>query len=128
MQHEKIVAFTSVTVDVTSDHITRLLSMAIDNTQPTITRGTINRYSQTENITKLVSMNIDKEVTLLRYTRDYQNNTDHITRLVSMNIDNSQPTFIHYYRKPLLCQPEPMLMITAVNVNHCTVTDGDISY
>lgn len=127
-KHPKIVDFTSVNVDVTSDHITKLIGMTIDNTQPIITRYSIDRQSQTDHVTKLLSMNIDKEVTLLRYTRDYQNNTDHITRLLSMNIDTSQPTFIRYYRKPLLCQPEPMLMITSINVNHCTVTDGDISY
>ena len=54
--------------------------------------------------------------------------SDHITRLIGMNITNTQPTLIRYYRKPLLCQPEPVLMITSVNVNHCTITDGDISY
>ena len=127
-KHPKIVDFTSISADVSSDHITRLIGMNIDNSPPTITRYSVDNQSQHDHITRLIGMSINKDVSLLRYTRDYQDTTDHITRLIGMNITNTQPTLIRYYHKPLLCQPEPMLMITAVNVNHCTITDGDISY
>ena len=77
-------------------------------------------------IVGVIGMSINDELTLLRYTRKTEQTDGSIVGVLGMSI-NEGLTIEQYYRKPLLCQPEPMLMITAVNVNHCTITDGDIS-
>ena len=77
-------------------------------------------------IVGVIGMSINDDITLLRYTRKTEQTDGSIVGVLGMSI-NEGLTIEQYYRKPLLCQPEPMLMITAVNVNHCTITDGDVT-
>ena len=123
--HPKIVDYTDINQDVTRDHITKLTAFTMNNEQPTITRYSVASESlKPDYITKLSGFDLDQSITLLRYSKEYKELTpDYVTRLTSLTMDQSPPTFIHYYHKHVNTQPEPMVMITGINVTHCTVID-----
>lgn len=127
-KHPRIVDYTSRTEDKEIDNsIVGVIGMSVGG-DLTITRYTRNSVDlHDDSIVGVIGMSINDDITLLRYTRKTEQTDGSIVGVLGMSI-NEGLTIEQYYRKPLLCQPEPMLMITAVNVNHCTITDGDISY
>ena len=127
-KHPRIVDYTSRTEDKEIDNsIVGVIGMSVGG-DLTITRYTRNSVDlHDDSIVGVIGMSINDDITLLRYTRKIEQTDGSIVGVLGMSI-NEGLTIEQYYRKPLLCQPEPMLMITAVNVNHCTITDGDISY
>ena len=127
-KHPRIVDYTSRTEDKEIDgSIVGVIGMSVGG-DLTITRYTRNSVDlHDDSIVGVIGMSINDDITLLRYTRKTEQTDGSIVGVLGMSI-NDGLIIAPYYRKPLLCQPEPMLMITAVNVNHCTITDGDISY
>ena len=126
-KHPRIVDYTSRTEDKEIDNsIVGVIGMSVGG-DLTITRYTRNSVNlQDASIVGVIGMSINDDITLLRYTRKTEQTDGSIVGVLGMSI-NEGLTIEQYYRKPLLCQPEPMLMITAVNVNHCTITDGDVT-
>lgn len=126
-KHPRIVDYTSRTENTDIDtSIVGVIGMSIGGNL-TIARYTRNTVSlHDESIVGVIGMSINEGMTLFRYTRKTEQTDGSIVGVLGMSI-NEGLTIEQYYRKPLLCQPEPMLMITAVNVNHCTITDGDIT-
>ena len=127
-KHPRIVDYTSRTEDKEIDNsIVGVIGMSIGG-DLTITRYTRNTVSlQDASIVGVIGMSINDDITLLRYTRKTEQTDGSIVGVLGMSI-NDGLIIAPYYRKPLLCQPEPMLMITSVNRTQCTITDGDISY
>ena len=126
-KHPRIVDYTSRTEDKEIDNsIVGVIGMSVGG-DLTITRYTRNSVSlQDASIVGVIGMSINDDITLLRYTRKTEQTDGSIVGVLGMSI-NEGLTIAPYYRKPLLSQPEPMLMITSVNRTQCTITDGDVT-
>ena len=127
-KHPRIVDYTSRTEDKEIDNsIVGVIGMSVggDLTITRYTRKSVDLHD--DSIVGVIGMSINDDITLLRYTRKTEQTDGSIVGVLGMSI-NEGLTIEQYYRKPLLCQPEPMLMITSVNRTQCTITDGDISY
>lgn len=127
-KHPRIVDYTSRIEDKEIDNsIVGTIGMSIGG-ELTVTRYTRNSVNlHDDSIVGVIGMSINEGIDLLRYTRKTEQVDGSIVGTLGMSIGGDL-TLEPYYRKPLLCQPEPMLMITAVNRTQCTITDGDVTY
>lgn len=126
-KHPRIVDYTSRTEDKEIDSsIVGVIGMSVGGNL-TIARYTRNTVSlHDESIVGVIGMSINEGVTLLRYTRKTEQTDGSIVGVLGMSI-NEGVNITQYYSKSLLCQPEPMLMITSINRTQCAITDGDIT-
>ena len=128
--HPKIVDYTQKTSNLNTDKtsVIGLIGMSFNDDLKIdrYTKKTVNLDTDKTSVIGLIGMSFNDGIDLLRYSKKTVSVDNQSTiGLLGMSF-NDGLNIQRYYRKSSDMSPEPMVMITGITIEHCTITEGDV--